>query len=408
MKALVATVSSPDDRSSLASIRALASKGESAYAGGTHFFGQAFHCRRAAGRIRYPHPAESDEAFVQRLRAECRRLGIEVILPISDYVVESISRRREELAGIASFPIPPSESLCVARDKLLTRELARTLGLDTPHTACPADREELRRAVTEFRFPVVVKPRKSLGAVGLWFARSEDELLHGYGRGQHFSDEVFDFSRPLIQEFIQGELHDACVLFRDGELIAGLTQKRILMYPPDGGAGVLNETTWEPELLERSGTILKALRWHGPAQVEFKVDPHSGRACLLEINGRFWGTLDLSVRAGVNFPWLAARMALGLPVRAPDRYRVGLQYRWPLPYSLLLFLRPETRRRALKSFFLPARGMVTDVQLDDLAPHLWEAAFALYRMFRRRSVRPLRDLGPSATDITARDTGSRW
>jgi len=180
------------------------------------------------------------------------------------------------------------------------------------------------------------------------------------------------------------------------------------MYPPGGGAGVLNETTWEPELLERSSTILKALRWHGPAQVEFKVDPHSGRVCLLEINGRFWGTLDLSVRAGVNFPWLAARMALGMPVRAPNRYRVGLQYRWPYPYGLLLFLRPETRWRAVKSFLLPARGMITDVQLDDLAPHLWETAFALYRMLRRRSIRPLRDLGPAATDITARDTGSRW
>jgi len=158
VKALVATVSSPDDRSALASIRALASKGECAYAGGTQFFGQTFHCRRSAGRVRYPHPAESDEAFAWRLTAECRRLGIEVILPTSDYVVESISRRREELAGIASFPIPPTESLSVARDKLQTRELARALGLDTPYTVCPADRKELRRAVTEFRFPVVVKP----------------------------------------------------------------------------------------------------------------------------------------------------------------------------------------------------------------------------------------------------------
>ncbi|MBM3788737.1 MAG: hypothetical protein FJW35_00135 [Acidobacteria bacterium] len=408
MKALVATVCTPDDRSALAAVRALAAEGAQAYAGGTRPLGQAFHSRHAAGRVRYPHPAQGDEAFIGRLADECRRLGIDVVLPTSDYVIESMSRRRDLLADVVSFTLPPADGLAVARDKQRTVELARSLGLDTPVTACPADADELRRAAAQFRFPVVVKPRKSLGAVGFQLVLSKDELLDGYGRSRGISDDVFDFNRPLIQEYIPGEVHDACVLAREGELAAGLTQRRIRMYPPGGGAGVLNETTWEPDLLERAGALLRALRWHGPAQVEFKLDPQSGRACLLEINGRFWGTLDLSVQAGMNFPWLAARLALGLPVRAPERYRVGLQYRWPLPFGLLLALQRESRPGAIRSFFLPRRGMLSDFRISDPAPHIHEAIFSLYRICRRRSLRPVRDLGSRAIVETARETGGRW
>ena len=36
--------------------------------------------------------------------------------------------------------------------------------------------------------------------------------------------------------------------------------------------------------------------------VEFKLDARDGVAKLMEINGRFWGSLQLAVDAGVDFP----------------------------------------------------------------------------------------------------------
>ena len=41
---------------------------------------------------------------------------------------------------------------------------------------------------------------------------------------------------------------------------------------------------------------------------EFKVVPETGKAALMEINGRFWGSLALPVLAGVDFPMLAYDM----------------------------------------------------------------------------------------------------
>jgi len=48
----------------------------------------------------------------------------------------------------------------------------------------------------------------------------------------------------------------------------------------------------------------------------------------MEINGRFWGSLQLAIDAGVDFPRLLVDIAAGsVPDRAPD-YRVGIRCRW--------------------------------------------------------------------------------
>ena len=50
---------------------------------------------------------------------------------------------------------------------------------------------------------------------------------------------------------------------------------------------------------------MRALRYTGVAMVEFKVNAKTGEFVLIEINGRFWGSLPLAVAAGANFPlWL--------------------------------------------------------------------------------------------------------
>ncbi len=45
-----------------------------------------------------------------------------------------------------------------------------------------------------------------------------------------------------------------------------------------------------------------ALDWTGVAMVEFKLDARDGVAKLMEINGRFWGSLQLADRRGRRFP----------------------------------------------------------------------------------------------------------
>jgi predicted ATP-grasp superfamily ATP-dependent carboligase len=107
--------------------------------------------------------------------------------------------------------------------------------------------------------------------------------------------------------------------------------RRLREKPPWGGVSVLRESTRVDEIAAAySRTLLNALSWHGVAMVEFKRETATGLPVLMEINGRFWGSLQLAIDAGLNFPLALAQLYLGMPVTAPPDYRVGIRSRWLL------------------------------------------------------------------------------
>jgi len=70
--------------------------------------------------------------------------------------------------------------------------------------------------------------------------------------------------------------------------------------------------------------MLDALRWHGVAMVEFKRDEVTDRFWLLEINGRFWGSLPLALSAGIDFPYYLYQLASGTTPHPPSSYAEGV------------------------------------------------------------------------------------
>ena len=58
----------------------------------------------------------------------------------------------------------------------------------------------------------------------------------------------------------------------------------------------------DPDLVRRSRALLDAFGWCGVAMVEYKLDERTGTPYLMEVNGRFWGSLQLAIDAGVDFP----------------------------------------------------------------------------------------------------------
>jgi hypothetical protein len=81
-------------------------------------------------------------------------------------------------------------------------------------------------------------------------------------------------------------------------------------------------------LVERSPRRCSTLGFEGVAMVEYKVETASGTPYLMEINGRFWGSLQLAVDAGVDFPRLLAESALGADTGPVPAYKVGVRSRW--------------------------------------------------------------------------------
>jgi protein-tyrosine-phosphatase len=169
-----------------------------------------------------------------------------------------------------------------------------------------------------------------------------------------------------------------------------------------------------PLLRDYTSRLLAALGWTGVAMVEFKVNRATGEAVLLEINGRFWGSLPLSSRAGMCFATdLYEMLALGKTPGARS-YVSGVRCR-KLGDDLDWFkesfrLDPEDRhvkagivqKRSvmvlladLARIFSPAERYDLQV-LNDPVPGLWDLwviAVAQPTMLRRKMTAAVRRCG---------------
>jgi predicted ATP-grasp superfamily ATP-dependent carboligase len=386
---LVLATQSPDDRKTLCVVRSLAKTGIPFTVASNSFSGGPFHSRYARKRVRIPHPAGNHDEFLAALGRIMDRERFDVLLPTGEYTTLALAELQDTIPGPVRLPVPAYASAALCKDKQATSGIAAELGLLVPRSYCPPDLEALEAAAGNLGFPCVIKPRISAGGVGMSVVFSRQELIDAYTELPVSADVVYDFSRPIVQEFIAGQVHEVCALFNRGEPRALLSQKRLLKYPDKGGAGIYNETTDEPDIKELAVALLRAVKWHGPAQVEFQRDARTGQPYLLEVNGRFWGTLDLSVAAGMNFPVLACRMAADGDIESQSHYQVGLRYRWPFPFGILHALETGHWLSAVKDFLVPRKNTFSDVEITDLMPLIMELSYAMGR-FRRRRFKTLR------------------
>ncbi len=175
----------------------------------------------------------------------------------------------------------------------------------------------------------------------------------------------------VVQEYIPGEARAFFALFDHGVPRAVFMHRRLREYPITGGASTAAESIRDPVLAELGLRLLNSLRWHGVAMTEFKYDRRDGRYRLMEINPKFWGSLDLAIAAGVEFPWLTARLAMGEPFPPVMDYRVGARFQWAFDDLLHAVARPGAVGAFFRDFWDPA--VESDLRWNDPGPNFFRA-----------------------------------
>lgn len=276
----------------------------------------AFASRYCGQRLPMPDPERDGRAFAAWLR---RVASAQVVIPVALGTVRWFAHNRAIWSGAVQALVPPPAPLELAADKARLHAHAADLGLPVPRQF------SLDEAVP---FPAIVKYREG-EALGLApdqryrVVRGAAELETTYRR---FAARQ---PAPLIQEFLPGGGYGCSAVFgADGRPLAHFVHRRLREYPVSGGPSALAVSVHEPTLVAWSLRLLESLRWAGPAMVEWKRDAQGGFR-LLEINPRFWGTLPLSIAAGVDFPLLIHRSLTGGQPTAGD-YPDGVRLRFLL------------------------------------------------------------------------------
>ena len=319
-----------DTRSAVAIARSLGKRGIPVWVGASTWSALGALSRHARGRVRHPSPALDPEGFAAAVDQACTQGRGDLIFPTTDVALGILSGARGRFPARSVGCLPAAEALELVSDKASLLRLAAAHGVPMPQTHFVRRREDVERLAPRLSYPVVVKTRRSRVQVnGRWrpgaraYAATPLELIGLYDRTRPLDPQ------PLIQECVPGYGCAVFVLANRGEVRALFAHRRIRENPPWGGVSVLSESC-EPHPVARDSAVelLRALRWHGVAMVEFRHDARDQIPKLMEINARFWGSLELAIQAGVDFPYLLYRMAQDGDVAPVTQYRVGLRNRW--------------------------------------------------------------------------------
>ena len=324
-------VADGDDRSALAVVRSLGRAGHAVIVGAPRLRSLAGASRFASERAALPDALKDPEAFAAAASDAVRRLECEFILPVTDASALAVLSHVSGFAP-ARVLMPTLESFQRLSDKGAVAEAASTVGVRVPRQVTARSGADVAGLAASGAVapPLVLKPSRSVaeGAAG----RTKHGVRHAasWAEAAAVAGELPDGAFPLlIQERIVGEGTGVFVLLWEGRLVAAFMHRRIREKPPAGGVSVLCESApLDSDLLPRSKALLDHFGWSGVAMVEYKRDAATGEAVLMEVNGRFWGSLQLAVDAGVDFPRLLLECALGRSPAPVTAYRVGVRNRW--------------------------------------------------------------------------------
>lgn len=380
-----------NQRSALATTRSLGNRGvpvitadetPTALAGSSRF-SQHYHA--------YPSPRTQPEKFITDIARLVSSKQIQVILPMTELTTGLLLQHHARLPDVL-LPFPELATVDALSDKCALMRLAQSLSVPVPETWFVENSENLPD-LHKLPYPLVLKPGRSWQCLeGVWsraavrFAHNPEDV-HSI-----ISTEPALQSQPfMLQSCVPGVGQGIFALYDHGTPIAFFSHRRLREKPPSGGVSVLSESVpVDPVLLRHARALLDAVAWHGVAMVEFKVAP-DGTPYLMEINTRFWGSLQLAIDAGLEFPWLLYQITCGESVEPVTAYRSGQRLRWLLGDldNLYLTLRDthtprSAKLRALATFCRPAplRTRHEVNRWGDMGPFWWELRQYVSDLFR--------------------------
>ena len=286
---------------------ARALKGDRVTAYGRALFSTAFFSRHVHKRkILKEYPTELKE--------------YDVVFLVKDAAVEFGLEKR-----LKNALLPKKKEWKIFRDKEKTIRLAEEVGVPAPKTIVIKNFED------DFDYPAFVKPAESSGSRGGRIIHNKQEA------GVEIPRLLDQFKKLLVQEVVKKkDTYGVELLYREGELKGLFQHKRLREYPRKGGPSTLRVSIKDKRTKELAERLFSGIEWNGVAMVEFGITKEG--PVLFEVNPRWWGSLALAVKAGVNFPRLYRDIIVNGDVKPWLNYKEGVLCKFLLFGDVLHFV----------------------------------------------------------------------
>ena len=293
-------------------------------------FSAAACSRYCRAQVEYDSPTASASRFAQSVREFSRRFDAEIIAPMTEATVWPLAKHRTEFEPEIAVVAPGLSAMEKVSDKFWVSQTSPQFGILPPATSLIHDVKELEQ-VASWQFPIFIKDRFSIRwaedhGVSGWveYASTHESLT------EKVQSRIDRTGEAFIQAYCPGVGIGISCLMLSGRAYLPFQWRRIREKDPRGsGSSTRVSVAINAQLLEFTEALLSSAGFEGLAMTEFRLDPASQQARILEVNGRPWGSMQLPVHCGLNYPLHAIEWYANQ--KAPPRslaYEEGITCRW--------------------------------------------------------------------------------
>jgi D-aspartate ligase len=324
----------------------------------------------------------SPGALLQELQILHNEYHLIVVFPTDDVQLENLYNIYEKISEFCFIPFN-KKNLLESLDKFNQYKYCEILGIPYPKTIEIRTIEDIAK-ISEFPFPVLIKPRKQLDKKFNLFKnlplqneqdlKKNEELLNEY---------ILKGISFIASEIIPGDGSNiyAYVGYRNntGSILNEWTGKKLSQYPNDFGvfSGASNSA---PEEVKQQGRILlHGMDLMGIAEPEFKYDHRDGKYKLMEINLRSMMWNRVGNLSGVKIQYTQYVDAIGGQVRAYNQEKtIDIHFVYLKHEIINLISRKGYYKNFLKNIFSGNEIYFAFFDIKDLKPFLF-SCFSLLR-----------------------------
>ncbi|WP_299226537.1 ATP-grasp domain-containing protein [uncultured Psychroserpens sp.] len=254
---------------------------------------------------------DTDTDWLHLIINEVKAQQISVIIPIAENEIQFFIRHKHLLpATVKIIPLPFLKSFETATNKHKLSLFLDEYDIPHPKFFYAKSATTINESLSLLQFPILLKPLSEKGGDGI--VKFDDRsALDNYLNTFSSSDELF------IQEYILGYDIDCSVLCLDGEVLTYTIQKGNLKGHSIFAPQLSFEFIENDEVIKVVKQLMKQLNWSGVAHIDMRYDSQANNYKVIEVNARFWGSLEGSKYAGVNFPDLAIQLTINNKIEAP-------------------------------------------------------------------------------------------
>ena len=209
------------------------------------------------------------------------------------------------------------EAIKKAEDRLLFKDAMSRIGLDVPRSALVNNIRDGSEFAAKIGFPVIVRPSFTLGGSGGGIAYNREELMEILGRGLDLSP----VHECLIEESVLGWKEYELEVIRDLAdnviIICSIENMDPMgVHTGDSITVAPAQTLTDREYQYMRDAAIRVMREigveTGGSNVQFAVNPATGRMTVIEMNPRVSRSSALASKAtGFPIAKIAAKLAVG-------------------------------------------------------------------------------------------------